>query len=142
MHFDPAVAALQAFHRAEEEGELGKFQQEIVDAEEAFSSDAGSEAKLAYEMLQQLGEQLPEAQAFQEFLIYITWQQVTEETIPRHFHKGVELCDQFLARFGRELDGSEVHKQIVAIRRSFQGGGGEHEETIHEHDEDAFKGGD
>ncbi len=142
MHFDPAIAALQALHRAEEHGEFGEFQQEVSDAEESFSSDAGPEAKQAYETLQQLGEQLPQARAFQEFLIYITWQQVTEETIPKHFLKGVELCDRFLTRFGRELEGSEAHQQIVAIRHSFQGGLGEQEETVPEHDEDAFEGGD
>lgn len=142
MHFDPAIAALQALRRAEEEGELGEFKQEIADAEEAFSLDTGLQAKLAYETLQQLGEKIPQARAFQEFLIYITWQQVTEETIPRHFHKGVELCAKFLKRFGGELDGSEIQKQIVAISHSFQGGLGQHEETIDEHDEDAFPGGD
>ena len=62
--------------------------------------------------------------------------------LPKHFHKGVELCDRFLTRFGRELEGSEAHQHIVNIRCSFQGGLGEQEETVPEHDEDAFEGGD
>jgi hypothetical protein len=142
MHFDPALAAQQALHLAREQGQLGDLEDKIVEAEDAFSSNAGPEAKRAYQLLQQLGEQLPEARAFQEFLIYITWQQVTEETIPRHFHKGVELCDRFLGRFGRELGESVSLSQVVAIRKSFRGGIGDGDDTPPEYDEDAFKGGD
>ena len=142
MHFDPAITAQQALHRAEEEGELGDALNEIVEAEETFSSEAGPEARRAYDCLQQIGEQLPEARAFQEFLIYITWQQVTEETIPQHFQKGVELCDRFLARFSGELEGSETLNQVVAIRKSFQGGLGSEESPVPEYEEDMFKGGD
>ena len=142
MNFDPAIAAQQALHRAEEHGELGDLQAEIFEAEETFSSDASLEAKRAYELLQGFGDQLPEAQAFQEFLIYITWQQATEETISRHFYKGAELCDRFLERFGRELEGSGTLSQVVSIRDSFRGGLAGREDEIPEHDEDAFKGGD
>ena len=142
MHFDPAIAAQQALHRAEEHGELGEFQADVLDAEETFSTDQGLKAKQAFETLQQLGERLPDAQRFQEFLIYITWQQVTEVTIPRFFQKGLELCNQFLERFGKDIEGSESHQRVLAIRESFQGGLGIEKETIHEHDEDAFHGGD
>lgn len=143
MHFDPAIAAQQALHRAEEDGELQRFQTEVVEAEETFSTEAGRNAKQAYEKLQQVGESLPNALRFQEFLIYITWQQVTEETIPEHFQKGLELCDRFLDHFEKEIDGTETHQRIIAIRKSFQGGLGiEEEENIPEHDEDAFAGGD
>ena len=55
MNFDPAIAAQQALHRADDGGELGDFREEIMEAEEAFSSQAGQEAKRAYEHLQQLG---------------------------------------------------------------------------------------
>ena len=142
MNFDPAIAARQALHRAEDNGELGDFRDEIIEAEEAFSSDAGQEAKRAYEHLQQLGEQLPEARAFQEFLIYITWQQVTEETIARHFQKGVELCEQFLAKFEEELLGSMILNQVIDIQESFRGGLGLQEDPMPEYEEDMFKGGD
>lgn len=142
MYFDPSIAALQALHRAQEHGELGNFQDEIVETEEVFSSNAGAEAKEAYERLQELGGQLPEARAFQEFLIYITWQQVTEETIPQHFRKGVELCDRFLTRFAKEFEGSVTLNQVIDIRDSFLGGLEGREDTIPEYDEDAFKGGD
>ena len=143
MNFDPAIAAQQALHRAEEAGELDRFQNEVVQAEETFSTEAGPVAKQAYETLQLIGESLPHALRFQEFLVYITWQQVTEETISEHFQKGLELCDRFLKHFGEEIDGTDTHQRITAIRKSFQGGLGiEEEDTIPEHDEDAFAGGD
>lgn len=143
MHFDPAIAAQQALHRAEESGELTTFQEEIADAEEIFSTEAGPLAKQAYEKLLQVGENLPNAMKFQEFLIYITWQQVTEETILQHFQKGLELCDRFLELFGDKIDGTDTSQQIMAIRKSFQGGLGiDEEENVPEHDEDAFAGGD
>lgn len=143
MHFDPAIAAQQALHRAEENGELATFQNEVVEAEENFSTEAGPVAKQAYEKLQQVGESLPNALRFQEFLIYITWQQVTEETIPQHFQKGLELCDRFLEYFRKEIEGTDTNQRITAIRKSFQGGLGiDEDENIPEHDEDAFAGGD
>ena len=143
MQFDPAIAAQQALHRAEESGELATFQREVVEAEEIFSTDAGTVAKQAYEKLQHVGESLPNALRFHEFLIYITWQQVTEETIPQHFQKGLELCDRFLKHFGIEIEGTDTHQRITDIRKSFQGGLGiDEEENIPEHDEDAFAGGD
>ncbi len=143
MHFDPAIAAQQALHRAEEEGELGDLRQEVIDVEDSFSSSAGQEATDAFERLQAFGDRLPDARFFQEFLIYITWQQVTEVTIPRYFQKGAELCDRFLERFGKELDGSDTLRQVRNIRSSFRGGLGETEDSEPaEYDEDAFKGGD
>jgi hypothetical protein len=116
MHFDPAIAAQQALHRAEENGELATFQNEVVEAEENFSTDAGTVAKQAYEKLQQVGESLPNALRFQEFLIYITWQQVTEETIPHHFQTGLDLCDRFLEQFGKLVEGTETHQQITMTK--------------------------
>ena len=143
MHFDPSIAAQQALHHAEEEGELGDLREEVVEAEETFSATADTEATEAYARLQNLGERLPQARYFQEFLIYITWQQVTEETIPRYFRKGAELCDRFLERFARELEGSDTLRQVRDIRASFRGGLGETGDAgPAEHDEDAFKGGD
>ena len=143
MHFDPAIAAQQALHHAEEEGELGDLVSDICEAEEIFSTDQGPEAKRAFDTLQQLGAQLPQAQHLQEFLIYITWQQVTEGPLARYFQHGLELCDQFLDRFGKETEGTPTHHQILAIRESFQGGLGiETEDLIQEHEEDAFQGGD
>ena len=143
MHFDPAIAAQQALHRAEEGGELGELREDVVDAEESFSSSAGQEATEAFERLQALGDRLPNARFFQEFLIYITWQQVTEVTAARYFQMGAELCDRFLARFGEELDGSDTLQQVRGIRNSFRGGLGHSDDaTPVEYDEDAFKGGD
>jgi len=142
MHFDPAIAALQAFQGAVEQEEFGDFEEDIIEAEETFSSDAGPEAKAAYQTLQDIGEKLPDARLFHEFLIYITWQQVTEETISRHFQKGVALCEQYLNRFGKDGDRTETHDQITSIYASFRAGLGETDNPVPEYDEDAFQGGD
>ncbi len=142
MQFDPAIAAQQALHRAEESGELGAFQQEIIDAEESFSADEGEEASKAYDRLQELWEQLLDASYFQEFLIYITWQQVTAETHPHHFRTGAKLCDHFVSRFGTQLKDSVRLTQVLDIQESFRGGLGEQDHTLSEYDEDAFQGGD
>lgn len=143
MNFDPAVAAQEALARAYAHDPLGDAQPDIEEAEETFSTETGLEAKRAYETLIALGEKLPQARAFQEFLIFTTWQQVTEETIPRHFHKGVQLTEQFLARFGSQVRGSDVYERIVAIRQSFKRGLGDRIESIQdEYDRDAFHGGD
>jgi len=142
MHFDPAIAALQAFQRATQQGELGEYEEDIIEAEETFSSDAGPNAKAAYQTLQDFGEKLPDAKTFQEFLIYITWQQVTEETIPRHFQKGVTLCQQYLTRFGKDREKTETSDQIRSIYASFRAGLGETDNPIPEYEEDAFQGGD
>jgi len=85
MNFDPAIAANQALQQAEQQGELGDLESDILEAEEIFSTDQGQNAKQAYETLQNFGEQLPQAKWFQEYLIYITWQQVTEGPIARYF---------------------------------------------------------
>ena len=143
MNFDPAIAAQQALHRAEEEGELEGFETDILEAEELFSTDQGQEAKQAYDTLQHYGEQLPQAKSFQEFLIYITWQHVTEGPLARYFQHGLDLCDRFLEQFGPDIEGTQSHQQIMDLRKSFQGGLGiEVEEDIPEFEEDAFQGGD
>ncbi|MEX0829413.1 MAG: hypothetical protein WD032_04160 [Nitrospirales bacterium] len=143
MNFDPAIAANQALQQAEQQGELGDLESDILEAEEIFSTDQGQNAKQAYETLQQYGEQLPQAKWFQEFLIYITWQQVTEGPIARYFQHGLDACNRFLEQFGKEIDGTPTQTHILAIRESFQGGLGiETENIIEEHEEDAFQGGD
>lgn len=143
MNFDPAITAQQALARAYAHDDLGDSQPDIEEAEDTFSSDAGLEAKRAYETLIAIGENLPHAQAFQEFLIFITWQQVTEETIPRHFRKGVQLTEQYLARFGQHVQGTDVYERIFAIRQSFRQGLGHHVESMQdEYDRDTFHGGD
>ncbi len=143
MNFDPAVVAQEALARAYAHDDLGDSQADIEEAEEIFSSEAGAEAARAYETLIAIGERLPDARAYQEFLIFITWQQVTEETIPRHFQKGVQLTKQFLARFGSHIQGSPVQERILAIRQSFKQGLGDRIESIQdEYDRDTFHGGD
>ncbi|MDH5564935.1 MAG: hypothetical protein OEY91_15105 [Nitrospirota bacterium] len=143
MNFDPAIAAHQALQQAEQQGELGDWESDILDAEETFSTDQGPDAKQAYERLQAFGEKLPEAKWFQEFLIYITWQQVTEGPLARYFQHGLDACNRFLKQFANEIEGTPTQQHILAIRESFQGGlGMETVEIVPEHEEDAFQGGD
>jgi hypothetical protein len=143
MNFDPAIAAHQALRQAEAHGELGMLAADILEAEEIFSTDQGQEAKQAYEQLQSFGRQLPRAKWFQEFLIFITWQRVTEGPLARHFQHGLDACNRFLVEFKDEIEGTPSLQQVLDIRESFQGGLGlEEDDVMPELDEDAFKGGD
>ena len=78
MQFDAALAAQDTFRRAE--AELGSDWDTAVGLEDTFSSNAGSTAREAYNGLLTLATHYPEAHSFQAFCIFITWQQVTEET--------------------------------------------------------------
>ncbi len=141
MKFDPAVAAQASFRQAQEACELGDDLDMTLKAEETFSSSVGETATAAYQKLQQIGERHPEAISFQEFLIYITWHQVMEETIPAHFKKGIELCDRYLRQVKNSGDRAQV-RQIRELRASFLAGlglGGDEEDDYRE---DEFKGGD
>jgi hypothetical protein len=140
VRFDPAIAAQRSLQRAQATGELGNDREAVAEAEETFSSGAGSEAKGAYLALQEIGQRHQDAAAFQEFLAYITWQQATEETIPAHFHKGMELCDRYLQRWGRE-SGPAV-EQIRELQASFRSGLGLDDDDPHGYEQDTFKGGD
>ena len=143
MNFDPAIAARRALELAEQHGELGAREDDILETEETFSSIQGPAATRAYKALQHHGESLPDARYFQEFLIYITWQQVTEGPLPEFFEQGLKLSDQFLARFTKDIVNTPSHDHVQAIRQSFQAGLGiETEEVIEEHEEDSFAGGD
>jgi hypothetical protein len=140
MQFDPALAAQAAFRLAEQE--LGSDWDTAVELEETFSSSAGAEGREAYEQLVALIERHPRAHAFHAFCIYSTWQQATEETIPRHFQTGMMLCEAYLAsRAGkpeRELS------QIAELYESFRAGLGleEENEIQIEFKRDTPKGGD
>ncbi len=143
MKVDPAIAARDALGRAYAHDAIGDACADIEAAEEVFSSETGVEATRAYETLLAIGERLPQAQAFQEFLIFATWQQATEETHPRHFRKGVQLTRQFLDRFGPHIQGTDVQERVTAIQRSFQRGlGRQVDEMRDEYDRDALHGGD
>ncbi|MCA9472616.1 MAG: hypothetical protein MRJ96_00800 [Nitrospirales bacterium] len=143
MNFDPAIAARQALRQSEECGELGEFEDDVLETEETFSSIQGPEATQAYKQLQCYGEQLPDARYFQEFLVYITWQQVTEGPLPEFFQQGLTLCDRFMERFSKDIINTPSYDHVLALRQSFQAGLGiETEDIIEEHEEDAFAGGD
>ena len=143
MNFDPAIAAHQALQQAEQQGELGDFETAILEAEEIFSTEQGPKATAAFEVLQGFGEKLPQSQRFQEYLIYITWQQVTEGPLARYFQHGLDASNRFLEQFAKEIEGTPTQQHISGIRESFQGGLGiETEDVIEEHEEDAFQGGD
>jgi hypothetical protein len=142
MQFDPALAAQQAFSRAETNNELGADWNDATEAEATFSSNAGATARAAYEQLLVLAARYPKAHSFQAFCIFITWQQVTEETIAHHFQTGLRLCETFLA----SADGkprSDV-EQITELYGSFRDGLGldEEDEIQVEFRRDTPKGGD
>jgi hypothetical protein len=137
MHFDPALAAQAALRDAE--AELGSEWQTVVELEHTFSSNAGDIARDAYEELLALSRHYPEALSLQAFLIYITWQQATEETIIDHFQTGLQLCENYLA------SGATKHKeQITQLYGSFRAGLGmdEEDEIQAEFRLDTPKGGD
>jgi hypothetical protein len=140
MRFDPALAARAAFQRAEAELPFGW--DSIVELEETFSSNAGSTAREAYEELLAVAHRYPHAHSFQAFCIYITWQQVTEETIARHFQTGVNLCRAYLA--SPEAKDFRDIEQITELYESFRAGLGleEEDEIQTEFRRDTPKGGD
>lgn len=140
MNFDPAIAARDSLRELEQSGELGRDWPTICDAEEHFSAGAGEDATHAYRILQDFGLRHPDVKAFQQFLIYITWQQVIEHTSPAYFNQGLELCDRFLTAWGHQTD---IHvRQIAALRSSFRAGLGLGYEEPDEYERDTIKGGD
>jgi hypothetical protein len=142
MQFDPALAAQQAFSRADTNNELGADWDDAAEAEVTFSSSAGATARAAYEQLLTLAARYPQAHSFQAFCIFITWQQVTEETIAHHFQTGLRLCETFLA----SPDGKHRAdvEQITELYGSFRDGLGldEEDEIQVEFRRDTPKGGD
>jgi hypothetical protein len=142
MQFDPALAAQEAFSLAGAKNELGSDWDNAVELEEIFSSNAGATARDAYDQLLALGARYPNAYAFQAFCIYITWQQVTEETISRHFRTGVKLCECYLA--SRDEKNVQDIERISELYGSFRDGLGlgEEDETQQEFRRDTVKGGD
>ncbi len=140
MQFDAALAAQETFRRAE--AELGPDWDTAVELEDTFSSNAGSTAREAYERLLVLAGRYPKAYSFQAFCIFITWQQVTEETIAHHFQTGLRLCESFLT----SPDGKHQTdiEQITELYGSFRDGLGldEDDEIQVEFRRDTPKGGD
>jgi len=140
MQFDAALAAQETFRRAE--SELGSDWDTAVDLESIFSSNAGSIARTAYEGLLALGIRYPQAYSFQAFCIFITWQQVTEETIARHFQTGLRLCEAFLV--SAEGKDTQDVAYVTELYGSFRDGLGldEEDEIQVEFRKDTPKGGD
>ncbi len=140
MRFDPALAAQDTFYQAE--AELGADWDVAVELESTFSSNAGVTARDAYESLLALARHYPNAHSFQAFCIYITWQQVTEETIAHHFETGLKLCEAYLA--SREARTERDVEQIEELYGSFRAGLGleEEDEIQAEYRRDTPKGGD
>jgi len=140
MQFDAALAAQAAFEEAE--SELGSDWETAAELEETFSSNAGSTAREAYEGLLSLATRYPRAHSFQAFCIYITWQQVTEQTIAHHFETGMRLSESYLA----SPDGKDrKHLDYVTeLLESFRAGLGldEEDDIVIEFRKDTPKGGD
>jgi len=140
MRFDPALAAQEAFQQAEVE--LGSAWDRAVELEETFSSNAGAPALEAYEGLLAIAERYPNAYSFHAFCIYITWQQVTEETIAHHFETGLKLSESYLA--SHEGKNRRDIECITELHGSFRAGLGleEQDELQVEYKRDTPKGGD
>ena len=140
MQFDAALAAQDTFQRAE--ADLGSDWDTAVELEGIFSANAGSTARDAYEGLLALATRYPKAHSYQAFCIFITWQQVTEETIARHFQTGMKLCEAFLL----SLDGKDPQDiaYVTELYGSFRDGLGldEEDEIQVEFRKDTPKGGD
>ena len=140
MQFDAALAAQETFRRAE--AELGSDWDTAVELEDTFSSNAGSTARKAYEQLLALAACYPNAHSFQAFCIYITWQQVTEETSAHHFQTGMKLSEAYLA----SPDGKDSRDiaYVTELYESFRAGLGleEENEIRAEFRRDTPKGGD
>ncbi|MCG3777477.1 MAG: hypothetical protein JW388_0168 [Nitrospira sp.] len=142
MQFDPALAAQQAFSRADAHRELGADWNEAVEAEATFSSTAGSTARTAYEQLLALATRYPQAHYYHAFCIFITWQQVTEETIAHHFQTGVMLCEAYL--LSPESKDPQDIADVTELYGSFRDGLGlnEEDQIQVEFERDEPKGGD
>jgi hypothetical protein len=140
MQFDPALAAQESFLQSQIA--LGPDWERAVELEEIFSGNAGSTARKAYEELLELAARHPDADRFQAFCIYITWQQATEETISRHFQTGLQLCETYLAARHRQPD--QDVERITELYQSFREGLGldEEDDTQQEFRRDTVKGGD
>ena len=140
MQFDAALAAQETFGQAE--AELASDWNTAVELHDTFSSNAGPTAREAYEGLLALAARYPKAHSFQAFCIYITWQQVTEETIAHHFQTGMRLCEAFLA--SREAKDAQDIAYVTELYRSFRDGMGldEEDEIQVEFRRDTPKGGD
>lgn len=143
LPFDPAIAAQAAFQLARTRNELHLDGELAGELEAIFSASIGEEAVQAYRRLLTLGERHPDAHAFQEFLIYSTWQQAAEEPIAEHFRCGLALCSRFLVR-AETAGTARSFAQVRALRDSFRSALGEKEqdEIGDEYDRDAFQGGD
>ncbi len=140
MQFDAALAAQAAFEEAE--SELGSDWETAADLEATFSSNAGATAREAYEGLLSLATRYPQAHSFQAFCIYITWQQVTEQTIAHHFQTGLRLSEFYLAsRDGKDQQHLEY---VTELLESFRAGLGldEEDDIVVEFRKDTPKGGD
>ena len=140
MHFDPAVAARQVFLQVQISNELGEELEAAVAAEDRFSNSAGKEASEAYHELVGIGVRHPEAFAFGEFLVYITWCHLMDETHPEHFKRGLALCQNLLKRSSEGE--AECLKRLRSMEQSFRAGLGTESGDLMDFEADAPKGGD
>ena len=140
MEFDPAVAAQRAFSEVQASNELGEELSKAIDAEERFSISAGEEASEAYRELVTIGERYPDALSFSEFLMYITWSHLMDETHPEHFSRGLALCQDLLRR--DSVQDAERVRCLRAMERSFRAGLCMESGEGLDYDADLPKGGD
>ncbi len=140
MDFDPAIAAQQVFARVRGSTELGSDLEGAIAAEDRFSNSGGKEASEAYRDLVEIGKRHPDATGFGEFLVYITWCHLMDETYPEHFKRGLALCQSLLQRDSGE-DPARV-RRLQAMEASYRAGLGSESEDLMDFDVDTPRGGD
>ena len=141
MQFDPAMAARQALAKVQEaSNELGGDLEAVLAAEKIFSGSAGKEASEAYRELVAIGARHPGAGAFGEFLVYITWSHLMDETQPEHFQRGLALC-QNLLRLDSGGDSERLDRRR-SMEESFRAGLGKESEDVMDYKADTPQGGD
>ena len=140
MQFDAALAAQETFRRAE--SELGSDWDTAVNSKTRFPPMPDRRRGRPMRACSLSPSATPRPIPFKPSVSYITWQQVTEETIAHHFQTGLRLCETFLA----SPDGKHQAdvEQITELYGSFRDGLGldEEDEIQVEFRRDTPKGGD
>lgn len=140
MKFDTAITARRLFEQVQASGELGDELDAAVEAEDRFSNDAGEEAAEAYRELVAMGERYPDADLFKEFLVYITWSHLMDETHPEHFRRGLAMSRDLIRR-DAGANGDRL-RHLQEMEGSFRAGLGQKSEDLMDFDADLPKSGD
>ena len=140
MEFDTSIASGRMFELVQASDELGDELETVLEAEERFSNSVGEEAATAYRELVAVGDRHPDADLFKEYLVYITWNHLMDETYPEHFRRGLTLSRDLIRR-DTGANGERL-RRLQAMEESFRAGLGGKSEDLMDFDADLPKGGD